>query len=50
MMERLDAIGFAMMNSLCNNCFQIAKYALARNEKSPPSEAVGREINYLLLQ
>jgi len=33
MMERLDAIAFVMMNSLCRNCFQIAKYAQARNEK-----------------
>jgi hypothetical protein len=35
MMVRLDAIGFVMMNSLCRKCFQIAKYALARNEKKP---------------
>lgn len=33
MMERLDAIGFVMMNCLCRNCFQFAKYSLSRNKK-----------------
>jgi hypothetical protein len=52
MMERSDAIGFVMMNSLCRNCFQTGCFtvgdylSLDSSQKSPPSGTVGREINY----